>query len=71
MLQTFEEKITYAIEKIKSLKEENAALEKRIGELEDLVRSRDQEVERLVAEKSAIKSQIESLFNELETIELK
>ncbi|MBZ0155698.1 MAG: DUF724 domain-containing protein [Alphaproteobacteria bacterium] len=71
MLKNFEEKITYAVEKVKTLKEEKSALERRIQELEEIVTSKDQEIERLTAEKSAIKQQIENLFTELESIEVK
>lgn len=71
MLKTFEEKITYAIEKVKQLKEEKFALEKKIEELEDVISVKDQEIEKLTLEKAAVKAQIEDLFNELESIELK
>ncbi len=71
MLKTFEEKITYAVEKVKILKEEKSGLEKRIGELESIIDSKNQEIEKLTSERVNIKSQIEDLFNELESIELK
>ncbi len=71
MLKTFEEKITYAVEKVKILKEEKSSLEKRIGELESIIGSKDQEIEKLTSERVNIKAQIEDLFNELESIELK
>ncbi|MBF0505221.1 MAG: hypothetical protein HQL09_00140 [Nitrospirae bacterium] len=70
MLKTFEEKITYAVEKIKILKEEKNNLDKRIEELEDMLRMKEQEVDKLMVEKAAIKTQIEDLFNELDSIEL-
>ena len=71
MLKTFEEKVSYAIEKIKALKEEKAALEKQLEELRNIVRLRDQEIERMSSEKVQIRGQLEGLFNELESIELK
>ena len=71
MLKTFEEKITYAIEKIKILKEEKGGLERKIEELKDIIDSKNQEIERLNVERTSIKTQIEDLFNELESIDLK
>ena len=71
MLKTFEEKLTYAIEKVKTLKEEKNNLEREIEGLRDSLRLKDQEIERLTLERSTIKTQIEDLFNELESIELK
>lgn len=71
MMKTFEEKIAYAVEKVKSLKDEKNRLEKKIGELEDVLESKDQEIERLTVEKAAIKGQIESLLNILESLEAK
>lgn len=71
VFKSFEEKIAYAVEKIKTLKDEKTGLEKRIAELEDLMNSKDQEIDKLKAEKTAIKGQIENLFNELESIGLK
>jgi len=70
MLKTFEEKITYAVEKIKILKEEKNILDRRIEELESMLRVKEQEVDKLTVEKASIKSQIEDLFNELDSIEL-
>lgn len=71
MLKTFEEKIAFAVEKVKTLKEEKNNLEKRIQELEGALRLKDQEIERLNGEKGSIKKQIEGLLGELESIELK
>lgn len=70
-LKTFDEKIAIAVEKVRSLKEEKERLERRVKELEDAVRLKDSEIERLSIEKSSIKNQIEDLLNELETIGLK
>ncbi len=71
MLNTFEEKITYAVEKIKMLKEEKNNLVKHIEELESMIKSKDHEIDKLMVEKASIKTQIEDLFNELDSIELK
>ena len=68
MLKTFEEKITYAVEKVKMLKEDKVKLEKRIEELEDIIKSKDREIDKLTGEKSAIRTQIEDLFHELDSI---
>ncbi len=71
MLKTFEEKITYAVEKIKMLKEEKNNLVKQLEEFESIIKSKDDEIDRLMVEKAAIKTQLEDLFNELDLLELK
>ncbi len=68
---TVEEKITQAIQKVKSLKEEKNAIEMRNRELEEALRVKEQEIEKLSSEKNSIKSQIEDLLRELEGFELK
>jgi chromosome segregation ATPase len=68
-LKNLEDKITGAIEKVKTLKEEKAALGLRIEELEAKLSDKDHEIEKLQAEKTAIKSQVECLLNELDTLE--
>lgn len=70
-LKTFEEKIAIAVEKVKILKEEKNSLEKRVKELEDTIRLKDIEIEKLSKEKAFIKDQIEDLLNELDSIGLK
>lgn len=70
-LKTFEEKIAFAVEKVKTLKEEKNSLEKRVEELEDAIRLKDQEIERLTLEKLSVKNQIEDLLSELDSIGLK
>lgn len=69
-LKTLEEKISTAIDRIKSLKEEKIVLERKVRELESLLNQKNMELERLNSEKSSIKGQIEGLLNELEGIEL-
>ena len=69
-LKSFEDKISTAIERVKTLKEEKAVTDRRIKELESLLNEKNEEVEQLRAEKNQIKSQIETLLNELETLEL-
>ncbi len=71
MLKTFEEKIAYAVEKIKILKDEKNNLGKRIEELENMIKLKDNEIDKLMVEKTSIKTQIEDLFNELDSLELK
>ena len=68
-LKNLEDKITGAIEKVKTLKEEKTTLELRIKELEAKLSGKDHEIEKLQAEKNAIKSQVEGLLNELDTLE--
>jgi cell division protein ZapB len=69
-LKELDEKIADAISKVKVLKEEKQALERRIRELESQLNEKGQEAERLSSEKGAIKVQIEELLKELETLEL-
>jgi len=69
-LKNLEDKISTAIERVKTLKEEKAVTDRRIKELESLLNDKNEEVEQLRAEKNQIKSQLETLLNELETLEL-
>jgi chromosome segregation ATPase len=69
ILKAFEEKISIAVQKVKTLKEEKDKLENRVKELEGIIKAKDIEIERLSVEKTAIKSQIEKLLSELESIE--
>ncbi len=68
-LKILEDKIATTIERVKTLKEEKSLMEKRIKELEELLNEKSQELENMRAEKSTVKSQIEGLLNELETLE--
>jgi uncharacterized protein YdcH (DUF465 family) len=70
-MQTVEEKISQVIEKVRSLKEEKNSVDKRNLELEETIRAKDLEIERMAAEKVAVKQQIEDLLRELESFELK
>jgi chromosome segregation ATPase len=68
-VKNLDAKISGAIEKVKMLKEEKTALERRIRELEGLLDKKNEEIEMLKSDKVTIKAQIEDLLNELETIE--
>ena len=68
-LKILEDKIAATIERVKTLKEEKAVMEKRIKELEGMLNEKNQEVEQLRSEKNIVKGQIEGLLNELETLE--
>jgi len=70
-MQTVEEKIAQVIDRVRNLKEEKSAVEKRNNELEEALRAKEQEIEKLAFEKNAIKNQIEDLLKELEGFELK
>jgi hypothetical protein len=70
-VNSVEEKIMKALEKVRTLKEEKINLEKGNLALQEALQARDREIERLSAEKSAIRDQIEGLLSELETFELK
>ncbi len=70
-MQSVEEKIAQVIDKVRSLKEEKSAVEKRNMDLEEALAAKEQEIERLTNEKIAIKTQIEDLLKELDGFELK
>ncbi len=61
-----EEKIVSAVEKIKILKQEKEELQKKVNILEEVLRTKNQEIENLLSEKEAIKKQIEELLKELD-----
>ncbi len=69
-LKNLEEKIATAVERVKALKEEKISLERKIRELESLLDDKNREVESLKDEKTSIKSQVEELLEELETLEI-
>ncbi|NOX20470.1 MAG: cell division protein ZapB [Nitrospirae bacterium] len=69
-LRSLDDKIASAIEKVRLLKEEKEALEKRVKELEELLNEKNMEIERLRAEKGSVKGQLEELLAELESIEI-
>lgn len=69
-LRNLEDKIAAVVERVKALKEEKIILERKIRELEGLVNEKNQVIESLTAEKTSIKTQVEELLTELETIEL-
>ena len=63
-------KLTEAIEKVKNLKAEKSALEKRLKTLEDSIHLKDLEIDSLRHEKTSIKGQIEELLGEIEAIQI-
>jgi chromosome segregation ATPase len=69
-LKNLEEKITAVVDRVKALKDEKNSLERKIRELEVLLDEKDQVIKSLTAEKTSIKTQVEELLTELETIEL-
>jgi len=69
-LKNLEEKIAAVVIRVKALKEEKNSLERKIQELEGLLNEKNQTIESLTAEKASIKTQVEDLLTELETIEL-
>ena len=69
-LKNLEEKIAAVVIRVKALKEEKNSLERKIRELEGLLNEKNQTIESLTAEKTSIKTQVEDLLTELETIEL-
>ncbi len=67
--KNLEDKISIAIERVKTLKEEKIITDRRIKELEQLLDEKNQEIEKLKAEKNLVKSQLETLLGEIESIE--
>ncbi len=67
--KNLEDKISVAIERVKTLKEEKIITDRRIKELEQLLDEKNQEIEKLKAEKNLVKSQLETLLGEIESIE--
>jgi chromosome segregation ATPase len=68
--KTLEDKIAATIERVKALKEEKVSMEKRIRELEVMLDEKNQEIEQLRFEKNTVKSHIETLIGELDTLEV-
>ncbi|MGQ9571066.1 MAG: cell division protein ZapB [Thermodesulfovibrionales bacterium] len=68
-LKNLEDKISAAIERVKSLKDEKMLLQRKVRELEELLDEKNQEIEHLRAERNMVKSQIEDLLSELDLIE--
>jgi predicted nucleic acid-binding Zn-ribbon protein len=67
-LKNLEDKITTAIERVKTLKEEKLIMQKKMKELEGLLDEKNEEIEQIRYEKNTIRNQIESLLDELETL---
>lgn len=61
-----EQKIQAAIEKIKVLKAEKEELQRKIQSLEEIIKTKNSEIENLLAERDLIKRQIEELLKELD-----
>jgi len=61
-----DQKIQFAIDKIKMLKAEKEELQKRIANLEEIIKKKNQEIENLQSEREIIKKQIEELLKELD-----
>ncbi len=67
-LKSLEDKITTAIERVKTLKEEQFIMQRKIKELEGILNEKNEEIEQLRYEKDIIRNQIEGLLDELETL---
>ncbi|MFN3396894.1 MAG: hypothetical protein ACK4Z9_08925, partial [Thermodesulfovibrionales bacterium] len=61
-LRSLDEKIADAINRVRTLKEEKQALERRVRELEILLNEKNEEIEKLKSEKVSVKGQIEDLL---------
>ncbi len=71
VVKTLEEKIAQVIEKVKELKEEKNMLQQKVAQLEDIIRSKEREIELLNSEKALVKGQIEELLRILDSVELR
>lgn len=69
-LRSLDEKIAEAINRVRTLKEEKQALERRVQELEMLLNEKNEEIEKLKSEKVLVKGQIEDLLKEIESVEI-
>ena len=87
-IKLLEDKVVKVVKTVKQQREENEALQAKIIELEDVIRSKDDEIQqsRMIEEKesermrqdiasmseerSAVRSQVEELLKELDSIEL-
>lgn len=69
-LRSLEDKISVAIERVKTLKEEKTLTDRKLKELERILDEKNVELEQLRADKNLIKSQLEALLGEIETLEL-
>jgi len=67
-LKSLENKITAAIEKVKTLKEEKGDLLEKLKEYENLIQEKNREIDRLSTERDTIRSQVEELLSELESL---
>lgn len=61
-----DQKIQNAIEKIKALKAEKEELERRVRSLEEIIKTKNQEIENLISEKELVKKKVEELLKELD-----
>lgn len=69
-IREFGEKITRFIEKARAIKNENQRLQKRVEELEELVKRQAREIEELKTERLYIKKEIQEIMREIEEIEI-
>jgi chromosome segregation ATPase len=68
-LKELDTKIANAINKVKTLKDENSALKQQVEELQGRLIEKDEEIRGLSEDNLSIKDQINDLLNELDTIE--
>lgn len=68
-LKDLDKKIALAVEKVKTLKEDKSALERRVHELESMLNEKNAELDELNSDRTSIRGQINDLLSELEAIE--
>ncbi len=69
-IREFGEKITRFIEKARALKNENQRLQKKIEELEELLKKQAREIEELKTERLYVKKEIQEIMREIEEIDI-
>lgn len=71
VVKTLEEKISYVVEKVRELREEKSMLLQKVAQLEEIIKNKEREIEQLNNDKATVKSQLEGLIKELDSMELR
>ncbi|MFN3739773.1 MAG: hypothetical protein ACK4TF_03745 [Thermodesulfovibrionales bacterium] len=69
-IKEFGEKIARFIEKARAIKDENQRLQKKLEELEELVKKQAKEIEELKTERLYVKKEIQEIMREIEEFEI-
>ncbi len=69
-IREFGEKIARFIERARAIKNENQRLQKKVEELEELIKKQAKEIEELKTERLYVKKEIQEIMREIEEIEI-